>query len=295
MITPFTADRKIDRPGVVNLIDHLVRGGTHAFVGGTTGEAASVSKAEKRVLVKEAVAAAAARCTVYAGIGGNCLAESVEEAKAYRDFGADAVVATMACYYPVDADGMFRFFEEMAAAVPLPLIIYNIPATTHLSIPLDVVEKLSHHPNIVGFKDSERGVERIEAATTLWRGRTDFSYLLGWAVQSQYAMTLGADGLVPSSGNLVPAVYKTILDAGLEGDEGRAVKAQQKGDAVSLLYQKDRSLGQSLAAFKVMLAAYGLCKPHVLPPVYRLPAGEEKALTEHTLKTFGDLTTINNV
>lgn len=295
MVTPFTADGKIDADGVHKLVNHLVGSGAHAFVGGTTGEAASIAKASKRLLVKEAIAAAAGRCTLYAGIGGNCLEEAIEEAKAYADAGADAVVATMACYYPVDADAVLRYFEAMAATVPLPLIIYNIPATTHLSLPIGVIDKLSHHPNIAGFKDSERGLERIDAATQLWKGREDFSYLIGWAVQSKYAMTLGADGLVPSSGNLVPAVYKAVLDASLNGDEEKAKAAQQKGDAVSLLYQKDRLLGQSLAAFKAMLSAYGLCEPHVLPPVYRLSTEEENFLKEHTLKTFGDLPTINSI
>lgn len=295
MVTPFTEDGKIDANGVVNLVDHLASHGVHAFAGGTTGESASVAKAQKRALVKEAVAAAKGRCTVYAGIGGNCLEESVEEAKAYHDVGAEAVVATMACYYPVEADAMLRFFEAMADAVPLPLILYNIPATTHLSIPIDVVERLSHHPNIAGFKDSERGLERIDAATNLWRERSDFSYLIGWAVQSQYAMKSGADGLVPSSGNLVPAVYKAIVDATLKGDEAAATKAQQKGDAVSALYQKDRLLGPSLAAFKVMLSAYGLCGPDVLPPLYRFSPEEENLLKEQTLKTFGDLLILNTV
>lgn len=294
-VTPFTNEGKIDGHGVVNLVDHLAKYGAHAFVGGTTGESASVSKVQKKVLVKEAVAAAKGRCTVYAGIGGNCLEESVEEAKAYQDFGAEAVVATMACYYPVDADAMLRFFEAMANQVPLPLIIYNIPATTHLSIPIAVVEKLSHHPNIAGFKDSERGLERIDAATNLWRDRADFSYLIGWAVQSRYAMNSGADGLVPSSGNLIPAVYKAIVDATTKGDEAAATKAQEKGDAVSALYQKDRLLGQSLAAFKVMLSAYGLCGPDVLPPLYRLSPEEENLIKEQTLKTFGDLLILNTV
>jgi 4-hydroxy-tetrahydrodipicolinate synthase len=61
------------------------------------------------------------------------------------------------------------------------------------------------------------------------------------------------------------------------------------------MYQKDRILSQSLAAFKAMLAAYGLCGPDVLPPLYRLPEAAEKQLQQQTLSTFGDLNNINRI
>lgn len=295
MVTPFTGAGKTDKESVHKLVAHLVAAGTHPFVAGTTGEGPSIPKAEKKVLVAEAVKAAADQGPVYAGISSNCLAESIEEAQAYRDLGAAAIVATMPAYYPADNDAMLRYFTALADRSPLPLMIYNIPATTHLSIPISTVDKLSAHPNIVGFKDSEKGMERIDEATGLWKDRDDFSYFIGWAIQSQYALQRGADGIVPSSGNLVPAVYKSILDASLQGDETSAAKAQQKSDLVSAMYQKDRTLGASLAAFKVMLHAYGLCGPHMLPPLYRVSAEEERGLLTSVRETFGDLITINQI
>lgn len=295
MITPFTETGKVDVASVHKLVHHLTGSGTHPFAAGTTGEGPSISKAEKRVLVSEAVKAAAGGTHIYAGISSNCLAESVEEAKAYRDLGAAVIVATMPAYYPADPDAMLRYFTALADAIPLPLMLYNIPATTHLSIPIALVDKLSHHPNIAGFKDSERGLERIDEATRLWAPRDDFAYFIGWAVQSQYALQRGADGIVPSSGNLVPGVYRTLLEATANGDEQRAAKAQQKGDAVSALYQKDRTLGASLAAFKSMLQAYDLCEPYMLPPLYRLKQEEERELQQTVVSTYGDLTTINQI
>lgn len=295
MITPFTESGKIDVASVHKLVPHLTASGTLPFVAGTTGEGPSISRTEKRVLVSEACKAAAGSTPVYAGISSNCLAESVEEAKAYHDLGAAVIVATMPAYYPADPDAMLRYFTALADAIPLPLMLYNIPATTHLSIPIALVDKLSHHPNMAGFKDSERGLERIDEATRLWAPRDDFSYFTGWAVQSQYALQRGADGIVPSSGNLVPGVYQAILEAASNGDEQRAAKAQQKGDAVSALYQKDRTLGASLAAFKAMLRAYGLCEPHMLPPLYRLQQDKEEGLQQTVVSTFGDLTTINQI
>jgi 4-hydroxy-tetrahydrodipicolinate synthase len=294
MMTPFTAQQLVDAPAVKRLVDHLIKGKTFPFILGTTGEAASIPRRERKRLVEETVKAAAGRSLVYAGISGNSLQESAEEGKLYHDLGADALVATMPSYYPVTPDQMLRYFEALADLLPCPLIIYNIPATTHLSIPLEVVDKLSAHPNIAGFKDSEKGEERIAAATALWKNRKDFSYLLGWALKSQSALEQGADGIVPSSGNLAPVVYQGIYEAAKAGDSAAAALAQQKGDRISEMYQKDRILSQSLAAFKAMLSAYGLCGPDVLPPLYRLPAAEEQPLMQQVRSVFGDLDKINS-
>ena len=294
MMTPFTAQHTVDPVAVQQLTDHLITHQTQPFILGTTGEAASIPFAERKRMVIEAVKAVNKQTLLYAGIPGNSLNDAIEEGKLYHDLGVDVLVATMPSYYPVTPDQMYRYFDALASALPCPLIIYNIPATTHLSIPLETIEQLSSHPNIAGLKDSEKGVERIAEATSRWKHRTDFSYLLGWAVQSQQALAQGADGIVPSSGNLAPAVYRKIYDAALAGDTATAIKAQEKGDQISALYQSNRILSNSLSAFKVMLAAYHLCEPHVLPPLYRLPETEEEQLMQEVIATFGDLQTINH-
>jgi 4-hydroxy-tetrahydrodipicolinate synthase len=295
MMTPFTAQHTIDEAAVQKLVDHLITGKTHPFILGTTGEAASIPRQQRTRLVTAAVKANSGRALVYAGVSGNSLQDAVEGGKTYHDLGADVLVSTMPSYYPVAPEQMLRYFTALADALPCPVVLYNIPATTHLSIPLDVVEQLSEHPNIVGFKDSEKGVERIATATALWKDREDFSYLLGWALQSRSALEQGADGIVPSSGNLAPGVYRKIYDSVRTGNTVVAELAQQKADRISEMYQKDRILSQSLAAFKAMLAAYELCGPDVLPPLYRLPAAEEKQLMQEVRTVFGDLDNINLV
>ncbi len=295
MVTPLTDDRKIDSKAVATLVNHLIGSGGHPFIIGTTGEAASISREEKLRLAQHTVEATNGRATVYAGVSGNCLQESIDDAIAYNDLGIEAVVATAPCYYPLDNDQMLKYFETLANNIPCPLIIYNIPATTHLSIPIDVVDKLSRHENIAGFKDSEKGVERIDAAVALWKDRSDFSYLLGWALQSSYAISLGADGIVPSTGNIAPAVYRAIVDSARKGDKAQAIKAQEKADKISLVYQQGRSLSHSLAGLKAMLSGYGLCGPEMLPPLYRMDANEEKNIIKTTFNMFGDLKEINSV
>jgi dihydrodipicolinate synthase/N-acetylneuraminate lyase len=295
MITPLTRELKIDEAAVERITNHLIAYDCHPFVLGTTGEAASVAKEDRAALVQATVKATAGRKVVYAGISGNCFSEVVDEASRFAEQGADALVSTMPSYYPVDSDQILRYFERLADSVPLPLILYNIPATTHLSLPLEVVDQLSHHPNILGFKDSEKGEERVMQSIALWKDRSDFSYLLGWALMSQRAVLAGADGIVPSTGNLTPGLYQLVLEAGKAGNARLAALAQEKADRISEIYQKDKLLSRALPLLKVMLATYGLCSSEVLPPLLRLDQDTEKELREELERELGDLKNLNTV
>jgi dihydrodipicolinate synthase/N-acetylneuraminate lyase len=295
MITPLTNEGKTDEQAAERIVNHLIDYGCHPFVLGTTGEAASVAKADRAALVLATAKATAGRKIVYAGISGNCFSEVVEEAKRFADLGADALVSTMPSYYPVDADQILHYFNKLADSVPLPLILYNIPATTHLSLPLDVVDQLSHHPNILGFKDSEKGEDRVMQSIALWKDRPDFSYLLGWALMSQRAVLAGADGIVPSTGNLTPGIYQLLLEAGRGGNTPLAALAQQKADRISEIYQKDKLLSRALPLLKVMMATYGLCTTEVLPPLMSLDDTTEKELMEELKRELGNLETLNTV
>ena len=175
---------------------------------------------------------------------------------------------------------MHQYFEKLADAIPMPLIVYNIPSTTHMSIPLEVVERLSRHPNIVGLKDSERDEERLYASVATYREREDFSHFIGWAVQSTNALLQGSDGLVPSSGNIVPAWYRKLYDSVLADDLETAQNMQEKTDRVSRLYQGERSLGDSLAALKVLMERVGLCGSAMFPPLTPMSEEERPPLLE---------------
>ncbi|MEO9023360.1 MAG: dihydrodipicolinate synthase family protein [Ginsengibacter sp.] len=295
MVTPFLKAGRIDPEGVNNIVNHLIGSGTHPFILGTTGESTSITQTEKLSLVKETVKAVNGRTTLYAGISGTCLREMIENAKQYAGEGVDVVVSTMPYYYPVDERQMKKLFTTLADSCPCPLIIYNIPSTTHLSIPLIVIDELSHHYNIVGLKDSEKSIERLAVAASMWKDREDFSFLLGWASESMSAVKIGADGLVPSSGNLIPAIYKAIIDGVLEENEQIAVRAQERANIVSSIYQKGRSLSHSISAFKVMLSAYRLCETHVLPPFYQPSAEEQENIKEEILKMYPSLNEINTL
>lgn len=277
MITPFKDDGMVDADAIGQIIANFKKHGVHPFVLGTTGEAPSISQEQKDYLVKKAVKAANGECTVYAGISSNSFAESVEMANNYQQIGVDAVVATLPAFYPMDDDQMLRYFEELADAVNCPLIIYNMPSTVKISIPISVLDKLSQHKNIVGTKDSERDMDRLYASLDLWKNRNDFVHLIGWAAQSATALKNGSDGIVPSTGNFAPAYYSAMYQAVTEGDFEKAEQLQELTNKLGLLYQKDRSLSHSIPALKVIMQEMHLCGDQVLPPMYKMSRIDEDA------------------
>jgi 4-hydroxy-tetrahydrodipicolinate synthase len=284
MITPFTNDGRIDIPGAERVVEHIVAGGACPFVLGTTGEAASVSDSERPDFVEATVRQTAGRTLTYAGIAGNCLPTSIDAAKKYFDLGIDVVVAHLPSYYPIKDYHMLRYFETLAESIPGPLMIYNITITTHMSIPLEVVEKLSYHPNIVGLKDSEKDDPRLEKAVQMWKDRTDFAHLVGSAVLSAKGLLLGSDGIVPSTGNFVPKLYVDLYKAAVRGDDAKANELQQKTNDLGAIYQKNRILAESLSALKVIMNQMGLCGKAVLPPLIEVGEDEEAEISKQLVQ-----------
>ena len=144
-----------------------------------------------------------------------------------------------------------------------------------MSIPLDIIDKLSEHQNIIGLKDSEQDKNRLEEAVTKYRNREDFVHQLGWAVQSVYGLSRGSDGLVPSTGNFVPGMYKELYESVVNKNMERAGELQNVTNSISKIYQTGKGLGHSLAALKVMMNEIGLCGTDMFPALTKLSMNEE--------------------
>ena len=284
MVTPVTEDGRIDQDAVTRITKHLIVHDAAPFILGTTGESASIPEEYKSDFVKFLVRSAAGQVLTYAAVSGNCLKTSIEAAKRYFDLGIDAVVAHPPGFYPLTDSHLQKYYETLIENIPGNLIVYNIPLVTRISIPLDIVEKLSQHPRIVGLKDSEQDKARHDEAIGRWADRDDFSHLIGWAAISADGLLLGSDGLVPSTGNLFPQLYVKLFNATQENDKETAHRIQIETDEISRVYQKDFLICDSLAALKVMMDEAGLCQPHVLPPLQRINLGREVAIREKTVE-----------
>ena len=265
-ITPLNADLSLDTAAVEKLFMFFRRHGAHPFILGTTGEFPSLPGDLKLQYIRLAGRLKASGDQLYIGISSNCLADSLEHARIALGEGADVLVCNLPSYYQLSETQILNYFETLAEKIAGPWMIYNIPSTTHHSIPLPLVDKLSHHPNIVGLKDSERNEERLVTALQMWSNRKDFSHLLGWSARSAFSLLHGGDGLVPSSGNLSPGVYTDMFKAMSAGDIDHLNRLQGLSDQLGNSYQGG-GLGSSLGALKALMQKEGLCQSHTMPPL----------------------------
>ena len=270
MVTPITKNNEIDIDAVKRIINNFAQYNVSALIMGTTGEGNSVSVESGVKMIKAASEAAAGRITIYAGLAGNCISEQYDAAEKFIEAGADVIAATLPCYYSLTPKQMYEYYKNLADTLTAPLMLYNITITTHMSIPLDVIEKLSHHPNIVGLKDSENNIQRMEEALTLFSDREDFAYFCGCAANSAKALSLGADGIVPSVGNYLPKIYNDLFEAGISGNTEIANDLQAKTIEIGKINTDNLTLGESLAGLKVIMKMYGLCETYMLPHLTEL-------------------------
>jgi dihydrodipicolinate synthase/N-acetylneuraminate lyase len=278
MITPFDTDGHIDTDSSAGITRHLIDNGAIPFILGTTGEASSIPATSRGKFIEAVVGAADGDVPVYTGIASNCMPDSIRMAEESARYGADFLVAHLPSYYPLNAVQIENYFVKLADSVPLPLVLYNILATTHISIPIDVICRLSEHPNIVGIKDSEQDFDRQLKIIEFCKTREGFFHLIGWGAKCSEALLNGSDGIVPSTGNFVPGLYRQLYDAARQGDKHRAEDLQERTSVLSAIYQKGKILSEALAGLKEIMHAINLCGPHVLPPLMPMPDEDRKKI-----------------
>jgi 4-hydroxy-tetrahydrodipicolinate synthase len=268
MVTPFTHAGELDEGAARRIIDHLVSGGVDGvFVLGTTGEDASLSLDTRIRLAAITAEHVSGRATVYAGISHNCLDSSVKLAAALPQIGVDVLVARLPTYYALNGMEQQAYFEALLQRCPGPLMLYNISSTTHMAIPLEVIESLSRDPKVVGIKDSDNNLPRLQELLARLGGRRGFSILVGVGSLSVAAMRLSADGLVPSGANLVPDLWQGLYARCLEGDWPSAEGYQREADTLGSILRGGHSLAQSLGRLKAAMGTRALCDAYVLPPL----------------------------
>jgi 4-hydroxy-tetrahydrodipicolinate synthase len=278
MGTPFTHDGKIDVPSARRIVQHLTTGGVHGiFILGTMGEGLSIPVAERLVLV-EAVAAAIRETgkptPFYINISANCLADTIDLAKRFTDLAGDqltALVAHTPFYFPITDAMVEAYFDKLLAAVPAPTMLYNIPQTTKVTIPIPALLNLLKHPRAIGLKDSDPSPQRYVDVLAALKD-TDVPVVVGNGLLATHGMKHGAAGVIVSAGNLIPDQWVAWFDLAIKARSGQIhwseVEALQAHlDVTTASYMKGRPLGASIARMKALMAKQGLCTNAVLPPL----------------------------
>jgi 4-hydroxy-tetrahydrodipicolinate synthase len=274
IVTPLKEGGTLDEPALARLVEHQVAGGvTGIFVLGTTGEGAHVPRATRLRLVAHSVQCVQGRAQIFAGLG-DIRGGDLSEAHEFFQAGAEAVVAHPPVTEKLGPEQLGAWYRGLLERVTGPLLLYNMPMTTGVSIPLDAVSQLLGHPRLAGIKDSENNPKRHEELLQRFGGKPDFAVFIGVGALMEKGLSLGADGIVPSVGNLIPDVCGALCAAAVKSDWTGAATLAARMNAVAALYQKGRNLNESLSALKAAMHLLGLCSPLVLPPLRKVPEAE---------------------
>ncbi|MEZ5175956.1 MAG: 4-hydroxy-tetrahydrodipicolinate synthase [Acidimicrobiia bacterium] len=220
IITPFTPDGSVDYATFWRLIAHLGANGSDGIVVcGTTGEAPTLSRAEKGALFKAAVDAAGDKLTVVAGVGTYDTAASVDLAVAAREAGVDGVMAVTPYYSKPPQAGIIAHMTAIADAADLPMMIYNIPGRTATRIEIDTLGSLATHPGIVAVKDA---VDDIAWSRDAIDQVSELAVYSGSDSQTKAIVEAGGVGVVSVSSHLAGREIAAMVQAVFDRDDSTA-------------------------------------------------------------------------
>ena len=226
LVTPFL-DGQVNYPMMEQLLRRQMDAGIEAVViCGTTGEAPTLSDAEKLELFTRAKHYTGGICKIIAGTGSNSTAHTVQLSIAAEKCGADALLVVTPYYNKASPDGLCAHYLAVTQAVELPVIAYNVPGRTGLDIPLPVYEKLSKIENLVGTKEASVDItkttkilSRCGSQLTVWSGNDDMTVPM---------MAIGAKGVISVLSNVVPVETQAMCRAALAGDFDTAAALQME-------------------------------------------------------------------
>ncbi len=221
IITPFR-DGKVDHGALEALVERQIAGGVHGLVPcGTTGESATLSKAEKVEIFRRVIATAKGRAKIIAGVGTNDTAGSIELARAAADLGADAGLVITPYYNKPTAEGMYQHFRTIAEAVPaLPSVLYNVPGRTSVSLDVATIDRLADVPGIVAIKEATSNL--VFDAEIIARCGERLAVLSGDDAVSFPLWCLGGRGVICVTSNVVPERMVALWNAFEKGDLAQA-------------------------------------------------------------------------
>ncbi len=221
LITPFSADGRLDLGALERLFEHHLDSGTAALVvAGTTGEAAMLEDDEYAQLLAFAVARVAGRIPVLAGTGASSTARCIRQTRVAFDCGIDAALVATPAYVRPTQEGLYRHFLAVAEQGGLPVLLYNVPARSACDLLPETVARLHAHPAIVGIKEAVADMDRMNALLAF---QSDgFDVLSGDDPTALAAMTAGARGVISVAANVVPGLFAELCDHALAGREEEA-------------------------------------------------------------------------
>lgn len=281
MVTPFKDDGSVNYEVLTQLLERQIAGGTDAILTlGTTGESSTMTHEEDATVVEHTLKVVNGRVPVVVGSGSNCTATQMQSAKLYQSMGADALLLITPYYNKANAEGMYHHFADVADAVDIPCILYNVPGRTGCSIPVPVVERLAKHPHIAAIKEASGDMAYamklahcIGPDFAMYSGNDDITVPL---------MSIGGSGVISVYANVMPKMCHEIVREFLNGDRKKAVANHLR----YLQLMNDLFLEVNPIPVKTAMNMMGLNVGPMRLPLYEMSDGAKQKL-EATMREAG--------
>ena len=277
IVTPFKMDGTVDFDALQLIVNHCINGqADYIVVLGTTGESVTLNAVEKADVARCVVDAAAGRVQIVIGVGGNDTAKVVSDIKHTKFDGISGLLSQTPYYNKPAQSGLIEHFKAVAAASPVPVILYNVPGRTGVNMTAETTLTLAHEVgNIAGIKEASGMMVQV---MQIIKGRPDnFSVISGDDAISLPLVAMGGDGVISVAANAFPGEMSAIIRKTMENN---CVAAQTIQYAMLELFEALFVEG-SPSGIKATLHILGLSQN-----VLRLP------LVPVTQKTYNKLETI---
>lgn len=274
LVTPFGRGGALDEAGIRRLARRQIDAGIHFLVPcGTTGETPTLTLEERTRIVEIVVEEAAGRVPVLAGAGGYNTHEVIESARRMHGAGVDGLLSVTPYYNKPTPDGLFEHYKAIAEAVPLPIVVYNVPGRTGVNLDVSTIVRLSAIPNVVGVKEASGNVTQMcEICRAV---PADFLVLSGDDALTLPVMSVGGHGIVSVASNEVPAEMSRMVEF---AEQGNFTAARAIHHTLLPLMQIN-FVESSPIPVKSAMAAMGL-----LEEIYRLPMVPPRASSRERIR-----------
>ena len=276
VITPFSADGKLELGLLKNEIEFMIDGGiTGFFVNGLASEALMMNDQDRSCAAVTVRKASEGKVPVMGNIIGNSISEGIRCAREYQEMGMDAIIITPPLIYKYNTDGLYAFFVEVAASVSLPAYIYNAPETGNKLAPNMVARIFNQNPNFSGYKDSTQNIIELQTLLQLLDDGRHFELMSGSDALTMPIMMLGGIGVISLISVVFPQLIVDTCAACCAQNWEKATELQNK----VLRVREALKIGPFMAAYKYVGAKVGNPLGVVKRPLAGLNEKEMDAVT----------------
>lgn len=261
LVTPMNEKGEIDYKAMRRLLTYTAKSVDYYVVMGTTGESATLSKEEKKLVLDFVKNNNRKKLPIVYGLGGNNTQSVLEEIKSTDLSGVDAILSVSPYYNKPSQEGIYQHFKAVAKTSPIPVILYNVPGRTASNLTAETTLRLAKLKNIVGVKEASGNIEQCMRVAK--EKPIDFMLISGDDMLTLFIYAIGGVGVISVLANALPKVFSGIRNS-MEAKKLSQAQAEQFKllDINAPMYEEGNPVG-----VKYLMSLLGICEPFVRMPL----------------------------